>query len=102
MPIEKPDLDEQEIEGLLDEVVAELEKTRTACFVLDAALRLRWASTELHAMMGAGRDELGYGRHLIEALGLPAWTDRLTADTMHTAGERLMPFVVAHAQAYDG
>ncbi|MDT7573347.1 MAG: adenylate cyclase [Actinomycetota bacterium] len=89
-------------DALLDEVIAELEATRAACFVLDAALRLRWASSELHALMGAGREELGYGEHLIEALSQPAWTARLTPESMQTAGERLMPFVAAHAAAYDG
>ena len=92
----------QDEDALLDEVVAELEATRAACFVLDAALRLRWASPELHALMGAGREELGYGEHLIDALSRPAWTERLTAESMSTAGERLMPFVAAHAAAYDG
>jgi class 3 adenylate cyclase len=92
----------EDAEALLDEVVAELEATRTACFVLDAALRLRWASTELHAMMGVGREELGYGEHLVQALSRPAWTTRLTPESMRTAAERLMPFVVAHAQGYAG
>jgi class 3 adenylate cyclase len=87
---------------LLDEVIAELEATRAACFVLDAALRLRWASSELHAMMGAGRDELGYGEHLVGALSRPGWTERLTPESMQSAGERLMPFVAAHADAYEG
>jgi class 3 adenylate cyclase len=96
------DVTSEDVEGLLDEVVSELEATRTACFVLDAALRLRWASTELHAMMGAGREELGYGEHLIEALARPAWGQRLTAESMRQAGDRLMPFVVAHAQGYEG
>jgi class 3 adenylate cyclase len=96
------DVTSEDVEGLLDEVVSELEATRTACFVLDAALRLRWASTELHAMMGASREELGYGEHLIEALARPAWGQRLTAESMRAAGDRLMPFVVAHAQGYDG
>jgi class 3 adenylate cyclase len=91
-----------DIDALLDEVVAELEATRAACFVLDAALRLRWASSELHALMGAGREELGYGEHLVEALSRPGWTDRLTAESMALAAERLMPFVAAHAEAYDG
>jgi class 3 adenylate cyclase len=91
-----------DIDALLDEVIAELEATRAACFVLDAALRLRWASSELHAMMGAGREELGYGEHLVEALTRPGWTERLTAESMRSAGERLMPFVAAHAQAYEG
>ena len=89
-------------DALLDEVVAELEATRAACFVLDAALRLRWASSELHAMMGVGREELGYGEHLIDALSRPGWTERLTPESMRDAGERLMPFVAAHAAAYDG
>src|SRR4051812_29237525 len=89
-------------DALLDEGIAELEVTRAACFVLDAALRLRWASSELHAFMGAGREELGYGEHLIDALSRPGWTDRLTAESMQTAGERLMPFVAAHAAEYDG
>jgi hypothetical protein len=91
-----------DLDALLDEVIAELEATRAACFVLDAALRLRWASSELHALLGAGREELGYGEHLIEALSRPGWTERLTAESMRAAGERLMPFVAAHAEAYDG
>jgi class 3 adenylate cyclase len=94
--------DHTDVDVLLDEVVAELEATRAACFVLDAALRLRWASSELHAMMGAGRDELGYGEHLVQALSRPAWTERLGAESMSAAGERLMPFVAAHAVGYDG
>jgi class 3 adenylate cyclase len=97
-----PEGEHTSIDVLLDEVVAELEATRTACFVLDAALRLRWASSELHAMMGAGRDELGYGEHLVQALSRPGWTERLTAESMRAAAERLMPFVAAHAEAYDG
>lgn len=97
-----PETGHTDHEALLDEVIAELEATRAACFVLDAALRLRWASSELHAMIGAGREELGYGEHLIEALARPAWTSRITAESMQAAGERLMPFVVAHAEGYDG
>jgi class 3 adenylate cyclase len=96
------DIDVENTEALLDEVIAELEATRTVCFVLDAALRLRWASTELHAMMGAGREELGYGEHLVQALGRPGWTSRLTPDSLRTAAARLLPYVVAHAQGYDG
>jgi class 3 adenylate cyclase len=91
-----------DVDALLDEVVTELEATRSACFVLDAALRLRWASSEMHAMMGAGRDELGYGLHLVEAISRPAWAARLTSESMMRAGERLLPYVLAHSQGYDG
>src|SRR5690349_8102017 len=87
---------EVDIDALLDEVVAELEATRSACFLLDAALRLRWASSELHAMMAAGREELGYGRHMMEALTGPAWVARLSAQSMQRAADRLLPYVVAH------
>src|SRR6476661_6957390 len=94
--------DHTDVDALLDEVVIELEATRSACFVLDAALRLRWASSELHAMMAAGREELGYGLHLMEAMSRPAWSARLTAESMQRAGERLLPYVVSHAENYDG
>jgi class 3 adenylate cyclase len=94
--------DHTDVDVLLDEVIAELEVTRAACFVLDSALRLRWASTELHEMIGAGPDELGYGEHLVQALSRPGWTRRLTAESMRAAAERLMPFVAAHAEAYEG
>jgi class 3 adenylate cyclase len=97
-----PQGEHTDLDVLLDEVVTELEATRAACFVLDSALRLRWASSELHAMMGAGREDLGSGEHLVQALSRPGWTERLTAESMRAAAERLMPFVAAHAEAYDG
>jgi class 3 adenylate cyclase len=92
----------EDAEALLDEVIAELEATRSACFVLDAALRLRWASSELHTMMAAGREDLGYGEHLLQAVTKGAWTRRVTPESLSRAGERLLPYVMAHAQEYDG
>ena len=48
-----------EARQLLDEVIRELEAARGASFVVDADLRLAWASPELHSMMRAGPAELG-------------------------------------------
>ena len=92
----------EDAEALLDEVIAELEATRSACFVLDAGLRLRWASSELHAMMAAGKEDLGYGEHLLQAVTKGAWIERVTPESLSRAGERLLPYVLAHAQEYDG
>jgi class 3 adenylate cyclase len=83
---------------LLRDVSTELEATRSACFLLDADLSMQWASSEMHAMMGAGPDELGYGQHVLKALSLPAWRRRVTTDSLARAGERLLPYALAHAE----
>jgi hypothetical protein len=44
---------------LLAEVICELEAARSACFVVDADLRLAWGSPELHAMLRAARGSWG-------------------------------------------
>jgi len=87
-----------EARQLLDEVIRELEAARGASFVVDADLRLAWASPELHSMMRAGPAELGYGEHLVTALSRPAWVQRTTPETLLAAAQRLLPYVLFHAQ----
>ncbi|MDT7551199.1 MAG: adenylate cyclase [Actinomycetota bacterium] len=83
---------------LLREVADELEATRTACFLLDADLTLQWASSEMHAMMRATPDELGCGQHIFNAISRPAWSRRVTPKSLASAGERLLPYALAHAE----
>jgi class 3 adenylate cyclase len=96
-----PEVVTEESQQLLDEVIRELEAARSACFVIDAELRVRWASPELHSMMQADEDDLGYGEHLVTALSRPAWSRRVTAESMRRAAERLLPYVLFHAQGTD-
>ena len=83
---------------LLRDVANELEATRSACFVLNADLVLTWASSELHSMMRATSEELGCGQHIFKAIALPAWARRVTPDSLARAGERLLPYALAHAE----
>ena len=96
-----PETVTEESQRLLDEVICELEAARSACFVIDAELRMRWASPELHSMMQAGKDDLGYGEHLVTALTRPAWSRRVTSDSLRRAAHRLLPYVLFHAQGTD-
>lgn len=88
----------EQADQLLRDVVCELEATRSACFVLNADLTLTWASPELHAIMRATPEELGCGQHIFKAIALPAWSRRVTAESLARAGERLLPYALAHAE----
>ena len=77
------------------DLMAEL---RWAAFLLDEEFRLVWASPDLQRFLGSPREkELGYGRHVFEALTTDAWRRLATSES----GRRLLcdlgPFVVGAA-----
>lgn len=66
----------------LEELARELERLRWAFDIYDADWNLTYVSDELKAMLGERDDHrLGYGRHIVDVLRLPAWDEALTDES---------------------
>lgn len=67
------------VDSELSELASELERLRWAFDIYDSEWRLVCVSDELKTMLGE-RDErqLGYGRHIVDVLRMPAWDRALT------------------------
>jgi class 3 adenylate cyclase len=71
-----------EVSAPLATVIAEVERTGWAAQVTDAEWRLRWVSRELKALLGSeDEEELGYGRHVVEAYQREIWSATVTPES---------------------
>src|SRR5688500_16897288 len=70
------------VDAELRELANELEQLRWAFDIYDPEWRLVCVSDELKTMLGE-QDErrLGYGRHIVDVLRMPAWDRTLTEDS---------------------
>lgn len=70
-----------------------------AAFLLDEEFRLVWASPDLQRFLGSSNEaELGYGRHVLEALTLDAWRRLATSESGRRLLSDLGPFVMGDAR----
>ena len=80
----------------LNSVIEELEATRWAAHLTDDEWTLVWVSSELQALLGTqDPEELGVGRHLLDALLRDAWRDSITEESELPQFQRLLPMMVA-------
>ena len=65
-----------------DTLIEEVEATRWAAHLVDENWTLVWVSSELKALLGTeDEEELGVGRHLLEAQLRPAWRRAISVAT---------------------
>lgn len=77
-----------------------LERLQWSAMLLDAGWRLTWVSTSLQEFVGAtSDDELGVGRHIVEALTNDTWTSSVTPESQLEIFGQLMPFVLGDLRA---
>src|SRR5918992_3558358 len=58
-----------------------MESARGASFLYDRDVTLVWVSAELRKLLGdPSDDDLGIGRHVIEAYMSPVWASRITVE----------------------
>ena len=70
-----------------------MEDLGWAGWMADSELRLVWTSTENDQFLGSPtEEELGYGRHLLEALTQETWLRIATPDTQVRLFQELIPF----------
>ena len=87
-------------QSYLDDWAAELERGRWPGYILDADLRLRYASSELKTFMSRslGREiddeAAGVGSNIFEAIMNEAWAATISPDSL----ARLMPRVMAYVK----
>ena len=80
----------------LDDVAAELERTRWAANAFDAEWRLAWVSQELKVLLGEEDEEkLGYGRHVAETWGTGPWLGSMTRESAIRWFNELVPRLIA-------
>jgi class 3 adenylate cyclase len=66
----------------LAEVARALEQTRSAAALCDAQWRLVWVSEEMKVLLDEqDEEELGYGKHVLEAYLSDTWALRITQET---------------------
>ena len=77
------------------ELTEVIEETRWAAHISDREWTLRWVSPELRRLLGEPSDEdLGIGRHVMEAGHLPAWRGGATEESARRVFELDLPKMV--------
>jgi len=78
----------------LQEIASKIDEAEWAAEIYDHEWRLQWCSAELQLLLG-GHDpeELGYGRHILDAYQLPLW-QRATTDLSRARGHEV-PYILA-------
>ncbi len=80
----------------LARTAGELARARGASFLYDQEVTLVWVSEELRKLLGNPSDEeLGIGKHVVEAYMSPVWSSRLTLESQLAAFPVEFPMIVA-------
>src|SRR2546421_846509 len=78
---------------LLEAIFAEVETLQWAAQFLDPEMRLLWVSGEMRELLGTeDPEELGYGRHIIEAYLSEVWSRTITYQSTIESFERELPY----------
>src|SRR3712207_2977313 len=78
-----------------DELTSVIEETGWAAHISDAEWVLRWVSPELRLLLGDPDDEeLGIGRHLMDAGHLAAWRGSATEESARRVFELDLPKMI--------
>ncbi len=87
---------EHPINPRLQSWIRYLERTGWAAFVLDDNYRVVWVSDELNSFLEASEpEELGIGKHMIEAFFLPAWSSRMQPDSQVELFNQVVPYLLS-------
>ncbi|HYP24952.1 MAG TPA: adenylate/guanylate cyclase domain-containing protein [Actinomycetota bacterium] len=77
-----------------------IEQLRWAAFLLDRDFRLVWASPDIERFLGSPTDdEIGYGKHVLDALTSDAWRRAATPGSRSRLAEELATVVIGHARS---
>lgn len=86
----------------LAEVAGYLEKARTTSWIIDSDFRLVWVSEEAVWSLGVtDQDDLGIGRHAVEALTNRPWIDSISPEGALSTFLESMPFIMAEPKMAD-
>jgi len=79
----------------LQALAAQIDQAEWAAEIYDSEWRLQWCSAELQLLLG-GHDpeELGYGKHVLDAYQLPLW-QRATTDVSRARVRQEIPYILA-------
>lgn len=84
-----------DVDPRLREWIKFLEPTRWATGVLDADFKVVWISDELKGFAGTrDEDEIGYGKHILEAFLLPAFSSKMTSESIQRMFVDGVPFIL--------
>jgi class 3 adenylate cyclase len=80
----------------LAQIAAELERARGASFICDDEVTLVWVSEELCKLLGdPSEEELGLGKHIVEAYMSGVWSSKLTLESQLKAFVEEFPMCMA-------
>src|SRR3954454_18887245 len=78
---------------LLEAIFDEVETLQWAAQFVDPQLRLIWLSGEMRELLGSDDpQELGYGRHIVEAYLSEVWSRTITYQSNIESFERELPY----------
>ncbi len=77
-----------------------LEDLGWSGWIADSNLRLVWTSSESDQFLGSPtEEEMGYGRHVLEAFMQEAWLRIATPDSQVQIFQEVVPFIIGEARA---
>lgn len=81
----------------LKETAEQIERTGWAAEIYDSEWHLLWVSEELQHFLGSDDpDQIGYGKHILEAYRHPAWRNKVTPESFLSTLDAGLSFI-----AYD-